>query len=151
MKPPAQATSRRRPVQGMGATALLQREGASNELAVWTVRSVQTFAGRLGMVEELGGTKIGDVAKSLGKDQFMEDWEELRRMRNDVVHQGRTYAFPADLDARLESATLTGVTVFAEVNNCIWQTKPRVASEGVLSCLASITPVNGDHERHKAP
>lgn len=99
---------------------LLEREGASYELRARVVGGVETVDGRLSLVEQLLGTEVGDIAAELDVGWFMDEWKQYRRMRRNVGHHGNLYTFPSDLQQGLERITVTGVKVFAEVNNRIW-------------------------------
>jgi hypothetical protein len=99
---------------------LLEREGASYELRARLVGEVEAVDGRLSIVEQLLGTEVGDIAAELDAGWFMDEWKQYRRMRRNAGHQGNLYTFPADLRKDLERITVTGVKVFAEVNNRIW-------------------------------
>ncbi len=99
---------------------LLEREGASSELSARIVGEAEAVDGRLEIVKQLLGTTVGDVAAELGMSWFMDDWDQLRRMRSDAVHQGNLYSFPSDLHQRLERITHAGVQIFAEVHNRTW-------------------------------
>jgi hypothetical protein len=88
----------------------------SRQLAEFVLENTWGKERRIRLYNKLSDCPLGDLFKSKGIATFLEDWDRLSKLRNDIVH-GQYYSGGANEADLIRSVYANCLKAFAEIHN----------------------------------
>jgi hypothetical protein len=97
--------------------SLLNIYTKSEQLAELILDSNRERDRRIGLYNKLSDCPLGDLLQSRKMATFLDEWNRLSKLRNEVVHHGRYYTGGKEETELIQSVYRNCLKVFAEVHN----------------------------------